>query len=446
MKNSFSLSIVREGPRKGLGSMLRRSSLVSLMISALLISGFVFHQNASANGYHHDTAHWVSAWGFSQRVLAPDTVTVENATVRMVARPTISGSAVRVTLQNTFGEDPVEIGAAYVGLRATVETAVLVPESNHQLTFAGAEDVMIPAGGAVTSDPVSLKVRAQEDVAVSLYLPGTPPISQHTNARVTSFLTANGAGNLAAQETADNFTETTTDMYWVAAIDVLAGPKDSAIVCLGDSITDGTGSTTDGYDRWHDFLALRLYMDSKDQRSTVNEGIGGNRINPDDTSTSPPALERLDRDVLSRAGVSHVIFFEGTNDIAHDHTADEVITGSQEIIERVHAAGLKIIGVTIIPRHNSAWTAEMTEFRHVVNDWIRHKARFDAVIDFDKLVRDPNNPDLFNPIYDRGDHIHPNVYGYLIMGQSIDLELFKKGAFKFHRSYDDKRLGAGSHR
>jgi lysophospholipase L1-like esterase len=389
---------------------------VALPIALVVLLGLGLSGRADAS----DTQEWVSAWGFSQQNLAPDTVT--DATVRMITRPTLSGSAVRVTLQNTFGSGPVQIGAAYVGVRAN--GALLVPGSNHPLTFAGASSVAIPPGGEVTSDPAPLQVRAQQDVAVSLYLPGTMvPISRHTNARVTSFLTAPMAGNHAAEETATNFTVTTTSMYWVAAVDVLAGDKASAIVCLGDSITDGTGSTIDGYDRWHDFLALRLLMESKDQRATVNEGIGGNRINPG--GASPAAVERLDRDVLSRAGASHVIFFEGTNDIANGATSAQVIAGSQEIIDRVKAAGLKIIGVTMIPRHNAAWTPQMTQYRREVNDWIRNHAEFDAVIDFDKVVRDPDNPDLINPIYDLGDHIHPNPYGYLIMGQSIDLKLFK---------------------
>jgi lysophospholipase L1-like esterase len=366
---------------------------------------------------------WVSAWGFSQQGLAPATDNVTNATVRMITRPTLSGSAVRVTLQNTFGEEPVEVGAAYVGLRAN--GALLVPGSNHPLTFAGAPNVTIPPRGEVISDPASLEVRAQQDVAVSLYLPGTMvPISRHTNARVTSFRTANGVGDLTAQEAATNFTTPTTSMWWVAAVDVLAEDGASAIVCLGDSITDGTGSTIDGYDRWHDFLALRLLMDGKYPRATVNEGIGGNRINPG--GASPAAVERLDRDVLSRAGVSHVIFFEGTNDIAGGGaTSAQVIAGSQEIIDRVHAAGLKIIGVTMIPRHSATWTPQMTQYRHEVNDWIRNHAKFDAVIDFDEVVRDPDNPDLMNPILDLGDHVHPNPYGYLVMGRSIDLKLFE---------------------
>lgn len=393
---------------------------VALTTALLVALGLGLSGQADAR----NRAKWISAWGFSQQGLAPETVT--NATARMIARPTISGSAVRVVLQNTFGLEAVTFGAAYVGQRANV--AILVPGSNRQLTFGGLASVTIPPGGQVTSDAVQLNVEAFQDLAVSLYVPGTAvPISRHTNARTTSFLTAPMAGNHAAEEGNAAFPTTsfTTSMWWLAAIDVFSSSAEGAIVCFGDSITDGTGSTIDGYDRWHDFLALRLQLQSKskEQRATVNEGIGGNRINPPG-GQGPAALLRLNRDVLGRAGVTHVLFFEGTNDLAGGATSAQVIAGSEEIIKRVKDAGLKIIGVTMIPRHNAAWTPQMTQYRREVNDWIRNHADFDAVIDFDKVVRDPGNPDLMNPIYDLADHIHPNPLGYFVMGKSINLSLF----------------------
>ena len=367
-------------------------------------------------------ASWFTAWGFSQQGLAPDTLT--NQTIRMITRPTLAGTAVRVTIENTFGTQPLLIGGAYVGQRTN--GALLVAGSNKVVTFLGQTQVTIPPGARVLSDPVSMDVQAMEDVAVSLYLPGTSvQISRHTNARVTSYATAAGAGNHASEEAATAFTLTTTSMYFVTAVDVSSSEASGSIVAFGDSITDGTGSTLDGYDRWHDILALRILIDSKSKKQfgVVNEGIGGNRIiHPG--GTGPSAVERLDRDVLARAGTSTVIFFEGTNDLAGGATGDEVIAGSQQIIDRVKGAGLQIIGVTMIPRHNAAWTPQMTEFRHQVNDWIRNKADYDAVIDFDAVVRDPNNPDLINPTFDLGDHIHPNPLGYLFMGRSIDLSEF----------------------
>jgi lysophospholipase L1-like esterase len=401
--------------------MSRRAMLLASVLSVTLALGGGGGADAASQ------ANWYAAWGFSQQGLAPETLS--NQTIRMITRPSLSGSAVRVTLENTFGTQPVMIGAAYVGYRASTPGptgATLVPGSNTPVTFGGATSVSIPAGGSVVSDQVSLPVQALQDLAVSLYLPGSNvPISRHTNARVTSYLTPPGSGNQAAAETNTAFTMTTTSMYFVTAVDVLSSTAAGSIIAFGDSITDGTGSTIDGYDRWHDILVLRMLLDpkAKQQFGVVNEGIGGNRI-IFPPGQGPLAVLRLDRDVLARSGATHVIFFEGTNDLAGGATADQVIEGSQQIIDRVHAAGLQIIGATMIPRHNANWTPQMTEYRNIVNDWIRNKADFDAVIDFDRIIADPDDPDLMNPIYDLADHIHPNPLGYLVMGQSIDLKLF----------------------
>jgi lysophospholipase L1-like esterase len=331
----------------------------------------------------------------------------------------------RLKLENTFGTEPVTIGGAFVGLRD--QGAALVPGSNRRLTFGGMPSATLGPGAGVYSDPVRLAVAPQQDVAVSLYVPARDvQASWHGNARITSYRTEPLAGDHAGAEDGGAFTVATTRMLWVAAIDVFAPSVTGAIVCFGDSITDGTGSTVDAHDRWHDVLARRLLeLPAAQRKAVVNEGIGGNTI----THTTPPgtgpaAIDRLDRDVLERAGVTHVIFFEGTNDIQRNATAAQVIAGAQEIIDRVHAAGLAIIGATIIPRHNATWTPAMTGHRQEVNDWIRHVANFDAVIDFDALLRDPVNPDLMNPLYDLGDHIHPNPAGYAVMGEAIDPALF----------------------
>jgi lysophospholipase L1-like esterase len=375
---------------------------------------------------HARGSKWYAAWGTSQQGL--DTVPISDTTVRMIARPTLAGSHVRIQLQNTFGTSPLTVGAAAIAARAN--GAILVPGSNKALTFGGASSVTIPAGGAVYSDPVAFQVHAWQDLAISLYLPGANvQVSRHSNARKTSFFAPPGSGNRTADESNAAFTLTTTSTWWLAAIDVLSSSADGTIVFFGDSITDGTGTTTDGHDRWHDIVALRMMLDPKGKLvlGTVNEGIGGNRVTVTPTQGSPAAVQRLDRDVLARSGATHVVFFEGTNDLASGLVnADQLIAGMQEIIDRVHAAGLPITGVTIIPRHNAAWTPQMTEYRNVVNDWIRHRANFDGVIDFDKVVRSDADPDLMNPILDLADHIHPNPFGYFVMGQAVDLKLFQK--------------------
>jgi len=367
---------------------------------------------------------WYAAWGTSQQGL--DTTVLSNSTVRLIARPTVSGRQVRVQLQNTFGTGPLVIGAASIGAR--INSAQLAPGSNAALTFGGSSAVTIPAGGAVYSDPVAFEVNAWQDIAVSLYVPSATQVSRHTNARKTSYLTATGAGDRTAEESATAFTSTTTSMLLLAAIDVYSSSTDGSVVFFGDSITDGTATTTDGHDRWHDIIALRFMFDSraKARLGLVNEGIGGNRVTNIFPGGSPAAVDRLDRDVLARSGITHVVFFEGTNDIAAGVTADQLIAGMQNVIDRVHQAGVPIFGATIIPRHNAAWTPQMTEYRHIVNDWIRHKANFDAVIDFDNVMRSAGDPDLMNPALDFGDHIHPNPFGYFLMGQAVELKLFEK--------------------
>ena len=367
---------------------------------------------------------WYAAWGTSQQGLDP--TVLADTTLRMIARPTLAGTQVRVTLQNTFGASPLVVGSAKVGVR--INGAQLAPASNTAVMFGGSSSVTIPAGGAVTSDPVDFSLQAWQDIAVSLYLPGAAgQVSRHSNARKTSYLAVAGAGDHTADESAAAFTLTTTSMLVLAAIDVRSA-ADGTIVFFGDSITDGTATTTDGHDRWHDIFALRLILDEKGktQLGTVNEGIGGNRVTNVLPGNSPAAVDRLDRDVLARSGATHVVFFEGTNDIAAGVNADQLIAGMQNVIDRVHAARLPIFCSTIIPRHNATWTAQMTEYRHIVNDWIRRKGNCDAVIDFDAAMRDPGNPDLMHPLLDFGDHIHPNPFGYFVMGLAVEQKLFEK--------------------
>lgn len=416
---------------------MRRTRMVqgANAAAALLISlGLALSGMAEARA-----SQWVAAWGSSMQGLAPTTLT--NATVQMIARSTIAGDAVRVRLENTFGPAPLTIGEAYVGLRNLGVS--LVAGSNRRLTFGGLPSVTIPAGERVMSDPVALAVEAQQDLAVSLYVPGeSVPITRHTGALTTSYLTANGAGNHAASEDRSAFTNTTTSMYWLSAIEVFSDSATGAIVAFGDSITDGSCTTLDAHDRWEDLMALRLLLRPGKDRAVVNEGIGGNtvtRLNLVPPPDSLPGIERLDRDVLELSGVTHVILFMGTNDIRREASAGQVIAGLQEIIDRVHARGLPIIGVTIIPRHNrppmgtnTGWNDAKTAIRNAVNAWIRDEADFDAVLDFDKVVRDSNNPDLINPIFNC-DGIHPNPFGYFVMGESVDLKILEGRGRPGHR-------------
>jgi len=398
--------------------------------AAMLAALFVLMPNVGAQT---QKGRWVAAWGSSMQGLEPNT-TLTNASVRMIARSSLDGGAVRVRLENTFGTAPLLIGGAYVALRASL--AGLVEGSAVRVTFNGSPTVTIPAGGTTTSDAAALPVRAGQDVAVTFWVPGAAvPVTSHSRALTTSYLTADGAGDRIAGDNREFFTRTTMAMYFLSAVDVLSDSARGAIVAFGDSITDGTCATLDAHDRWEDVMASRLQLAGRGDFGVVNEGIGGNTVTRQNLvppPNSPPGLERFDRDVLQRSGATHVIVFEGTNDIRRGATAAQVMAGLQEIVTRLKAAGLKAIGVTIIPRHNVAptadstgWDAAKTAIRNAVNDWIRHRGGFDSVIDFDEVVRKAGNHDLIDPAYNCGDGIHPNPFGYLAMGRAVRLDVFK---------------------
>jgi lysophospholipase L1-like esterase len=401
-----------------------------LRTAALAIAAAI----ASSPAFAQTVPGWTTAWGTSQQVLGQ--TRVSNATLRLVARVTAPGDAIRLRFGNTFDTAAVTFGKVSVGPRQSANNpAGISPGLLTPVTFAGQPSVTIAAGSSVTSDPVALKVEAQQDLAVSVFVPGADvPASQHSGALVTSFVTENGAGDLTASESGSPFKTRITTMPWLKAIDVRTSAPTSAIVAFGDSITDGTCTTIDAHDRWEDVVAQRLALQGTVRHSVVNEGIGGNTLTravtpPPDTT---PGVERLERDVLAHAGVSHVVVFMGTNDIRREASAEQVIDGLKDVAARIKARGLKVIGVTIVPRHNVApvggntgWNDAKTKVRREVNAWIREGGAFDAVIDFDRVVRSAANPDLLNVTYNCGDGIHPSPLGYFQMGKSVDLGLFE---------------------
>ena len=374
-----------------------------------LAHGLLVHAQTGAS-------RWVTTWATSQQGLGQSVVT--DATVRLVARVTAGGDSIRIRLDNGYGTEPLQIGAASVAHR--MRGADLIPGTNHSLRFGGNHSVTILPGASVQSDPVPLPVLARQDLAVSLYLPGV-----------------DGVGGLTGEEARSGFTTTMTSMWWLKSIDVLTSSVGGTVIAFGDSITDGSCSTLDAHDRWEDWLAVRLdaIQAADARRAVVNEGIGGNTVTRENLNPPPGStagIDRLERDVLSHHGVTDVILFMGTNDIRREASAQQVIVGMQTIIDRVHARGLQIHGVTIIPRHNraptennSGWTPTKTRIRNEVNDWIRGDAPFDGILDFDVVVRDPFNYDLISPAFNCDD-IHPTPRGYYEMGRSIPLDMFSR--------------------
>ncbi|MDR3726780.1 MAG: SGNH/GDSL hydrolase family protein [Terracidiphilus sp.] len=413
-----------------------KQTLKIFAIAGLLLAAV---SAAAQVGSGAGTKVWVASWAASQQIPEPHNALpaddLRDATVRQIFHLSAGGTALRVHLSNAFGIEALHFASVHVARPLSPAAPVIDAASDRPLTFAGQPDVTIPPGAEFVSDPLELAVPPLSDLAVSFYL-DAPPAQQtgHPGSRATSYSVHGDqvtAVNLADAKQVDHW-------YQVAEIDVLARPGASAVIALGDSITDGHGATTNGNDRWTDVLAARLQGSPKTRSiGVVNEGIGGNHLLTD--GLGPNVLARLDRDVLAPAGVRWVIVFEGVNDLgglarngevpAADHAAlvQRVLAAYQQIVARAHAHGLRVFGATITPYVGSDYyhPSPLSEAdRQAVNQWIRAAAHFDAVIDFDAVVRDPQHPDHLLPAYDCGDHLHPSPAGYRAMGAAVPLALF----------------------
>ncbi len=348
-----------------------------------------------------------------------------NQTLREIVHVSLGGHKVRVHVSNVFGKESVTLGGVRV--------------ADRPLTFNGKASVTIPANAIVTSDPVELEVKPDTDLAISIFVPG-PALAAgiHYSAEQTSYI---GAGDqLAAASLTDP--EKIESWIYLASVDVEAPAKDNAIVAFGDSITDGYASTTDANHRWPNYLAARLLAQKRFAgHAVVDAGIGGNRILHDaqgEIQFGVNALARFDRDALDLSGVKFVIFLEGINDLGHAGTSapvsetvstEDLIAGMQQVIERCHERGIKIFGATLTPFEGTVFpgyfSPEKETKRKALNEWIRTSHAFDGVIDFDKIVQDPEHPDRILAAYDSGDHLHPKDAGYKAMADAIDLKLFR---------------------
>ncbi len=353
---------------------------------------------------------------------------VNNQTHRQIVRATVGGSRVRVVLSNVFGTAPLEIGAAHLALRE--KDASIAAQSGRRLTFSAKNSFTIPAGAVVVSDPVEMKVAPLTDLAIDVFLPGSlgaagSPLTMHAGAWQTNYIST--AGNHAGKP-AFPVDVTTPSWFLIARVEVVAEPQTAVIVAVGDSITDGSRSTPDTNNRWPDQLARRLAARSAPAVAVLNAGIGGNRLLSEGAAQAGVnLLARLDRDVLVQPGVTHVVVMEGINDIrnAPDPSAEELIAAHLQVIARARARGLRVFGATLTPfEGEAAWTPEREAKRQAVNQWIRTSGVYDAVIDFDAVVRDPQEPTRFLPEFDSGDHLHPGDAGYKAMGDAVDLALF----------------------
>lgn len=367
---------------------------------------------------------WVGVWGASPTPPPANAKAFENQTVRQVLRVSAAGSKVRVRFTNEYGDKPLSIGAATISLAAADGSPI---GKTLDVTFGGSKTVSIPAKSPLVSDAVDLPVKALENISISLFLPAaTGPCTCHPQATAVSFISEPGNFTMSAFTPASTF----NTRAFISSVEVEPVTPTKVIVTFGDSITDGTRSTNDGNHRWPDVLASRLNAQGGGY-SIVNAAISGNRVLSHGMAMfGEPALSRFDRDVLSVPGVRYMTVLEGINDIGMGRptppSAEDIIAGYRQIIARAHARGIKVIGGTLLPYEGAAYYSEQGEtIRQAVNAWVRTSGAYDGVIDFDTLMKDPANPKKLKADLQSGDWLHPNDAGYKVMGEAIDVALFR---------------------
>lgn len=432
--------------------------------------------SATATAQSND---WLPTWGTAEMLLPPTAdaakklpIGKQDVTLRQVVHISQGGKRMRVTFTNEFGTTPLRITAAHVAFLSA--GSKILTNTDHALTFGGQPGITLAPGQFASSDAVAATVPIFSDLVISTAIPtqDLTAITYHAAAHATTFIASGDmttaeqfnspaapppgmpAPDVAAPLTApvgdkpittsethprtttggsSNLLAQTTSWYFLKDVEVDRTRKSAAVITLGDSITDGTGSTDETNRRWPDVLAPRLAAGKKTAAlSVVNEGIGGNRILHE--GSGPSALDRFNREVLSQPNARYVLMLEGINDIGNMHRAPADAITEQQLIDaftnlagQAHSKGMKFIPATILPYGGAKYYSDDGEaIRQHVNTFIRTSPLFDGFIDFDKVTRDPDHPDRLLAKYDHGDHLHPSDAGYAAMGAAIDLKLFRK--------------------
>lgn len=407
--------------------MMRGNQLVAWLLAAVAAFSPMssFAQSAMAS-----PVTWVPGWAAASDTAGP---ALNALTVRQIVRLSIGGEQARLHLSNLYGSEPLTIGPVHLALHEGA--GAVVEGSDRGVTFNGLSTVTIAPGASVVSDAVTLPVKTLAQLAVSMYLPtGAPVPTLHGNGGQTAYLVkgkdVTGTARIAEGEVDDS-------RYFLTDVEVAAPAGARTLVVIGDSVTDGIRSTLDRNARWPDFLVDRLQgTPAAGKVAVINAGIAGNRLLNDASApyVGPSALNRFERDVLSKPGLCWVILLQGINDISASEflkdskdqvSAQEIIDGMKMMIARAHAKGVKIWGGTLLPREGAVrplpHSATMEAKRQAVNHWIRTANAFDGVIDFDQVLKDPFNPARQIKSLNSGDSTHPNDAGYLMMANAIDL-------------------------
>ncbi|POX47903.1 SGNH hydrolase [Streptomyces sp. Ru71] len=434
--------------------------LCAIVILIALVSAGLYVTVAGGDGRHggtgaspHDpaepasTAVWVGTWSAAPTGTEPGTETLGLAgrSVRNVVHTSVGGTSARITLSNLYGSTPLTITHASLAVADGSGTAEAREDSMRRLTFGGAARVAVPAGGQVLSDPVRVTIPADSDVLVTTYSP-TPsgPVTVHQQARQFSYV---ADGDHTESVSGEPYTGRVASWRYLTALDVLSHEADGTVVVFGDSITDGAASTVGANRRWPDVLADRLRIaDLKEQDGgdgqrvprygVVNAGISGNQLLADGLgrpAENPSGLSRFTRDALDRTSVKVVVVDLGVNDILRQPRLPDpgrVVAGLRTLVRQAHARGVKVVGATLMPfGGRPGYTAAREDVRQRINAEIRTGRVFDAVVDFDRALRDPYDPRRLRAEYDSGDHLHPNDRGYRRMADVFDLRLLTAGGW-----------------
>ena len=382
-------------------------------------------------GAFAQTRDWVTTWASALQIAEPHNNPpapgLAGNSFRQIVQVSIGGKSLRLHLSNLFNEDETEILGVEIARAATMGASPeILPGSTVELTFGGRRSFTMAPGEEVVSDPVRFKLAERENLAITIHYGkiSATRLTSHPGSRTTSYIAAGNTTDFSAP------VAKTDHWYTISAIDVKPRRRSAAIAVLGDSITDGRGTTTNGQDRWTDQLSRSLLSDRRTRNlSVLNFGLGGNCILRG--GNGPTAQSRYRRDLFGPRGVKYVILFEGTNDLGGSRdgvaTAEQIKAVFRDIIREAHERGIRVIGATVTSAVGSFYQreGEHEKGRQALNAWIRESGEFDGVIDFDKITAGPDDPTRINPAFlFENDWLHLNADGYRLMGTSIDRSLF----------------------
>ncbi len=385
---------------------------------------------SSSNNGASEKSEWVGSWTASMQAPAQDGNSHEgfkDQTIRLILRPHMDGDQMRIRLSNEFGSLPLSMKEVRVAV--SKEGASVDGETDQVITFNGEKSVTIPPGEKQYSDSIEFPVGADQNLAVSLSVDGeTGPTTWHQRSNQTVYMSEEG--NHAGDAEGTSYTSKEEAWFWLDRLEVVPNNSvDGALVIMGSSIANGNYSTMNANNRWPDYLANRMNdEEAQVNMSVLNAGVSANHLINSEEGKGENALARLDRDVLSQEGIKAVLLHEGINDLRHypEYDSEKIIDRMKAIIKATHEKGLDIYGGTLTPYKDSdMYTKEGEKTRQEVNEWIRTSGAFDDVIDFDKSLRDPDDPAKYLSKYDSGDHLHPNDEGYEKMADTVDLSMFE---------------------